>query len=112
MKPERIQYRFTFLDGWVLIEEWNPVTRRYEIKGIWTAFELSDHLEACEHVLDLGKLADTWCSTPDIDVRGNIVFVTLGSSKEGLKEEDFDLAEAIDKELGFSIRHTALLKPE
>ncbi len=111
MKPERIQYRFTFLDGWVLIEEWNPEQRRYEVTGIWTAFELSDHLESCEHVLVLGKLADAWCATPDIDVRGNIVFVTLGSSKEGLTEEDFDFAETVDKELGYSSRQTALLKP-
>ena len=104
MKPERIQFRYTLLDGWVLIEEWNPHTRRYEIIGIWTAFELADHLEACEHVAAIGALADIWCSTPAIEVLGNAVFVTCGTSRDGLTEEDFDFAEAVDKELGPSLR--------
>jgi len=100
MKPERIQDRFTILDGWVLIEEWCREQREYVITGFWTAFELADHLEACELVAEIGAIADVWCSTPEIEVLGNLVFVTVGSSKDGLIEEDFDFAEAIDRELG------------
>ncbi len=109
MKPERIQFCYDELDGWILLTEWNPITREYEVTGIWTAFELADHLEACEHVAVIGAIADTWCSTPNIEVLGNIVFVTCGTSKDGLIEEDFDFAKAIDDELGTAQRQKSLL---
>ncbi len=109
MKPERIQFRFSLLVGWILLTKWIQETAREEPDTIWTAFEMSDHLEACELVLIIGRIADRTCATPDIDVRGNIVFVTCGSSKEGLTNEDFDFAEAIDKELGTAQRQPALL---
>ncbi len=109
MKPERIQVRYTLLDGWVLIEEWNRDTRRYEVTGMWTAFELADHLEACELVAEIGALADNWCSTPNIEVLGNVVFVTCGTSRDGLIEEDFDFAQAVDDELGNGQRQKSLL---
>ncbi len=109
MKPERIQDRFVQLDGWVLIEELNRKTGNNEITGIWTAFELADHLEACELVAEIGIHADNWCSTPNIEVLGNVVFVTAGSPKHGLIEEDFDFAAAIDRELGTGQRQSTLL---
>lgn len=110
LKPERIQILFLELVGWVLTTEWNPETRQEEPVGIWTAFELADHLEACELVHELGVLADIWGSTPDLDVRGNIVFVTFGSSKEGMLIEDFDFAKAVDREIGTGQRQTSLTK--
>ncbi len=109
MKPERIQDLVDELEGWILLTEWNRHRREYEITGIWTAFELADHLEACELVPELGALADNWCSTPNIEILGNIVFVTCGSSKAGLIEEDFDFARAVDRELGTGQRQTSLL---
>ncbi len=108
LKAERVQFLFLKLVGWVLSTEWNPETRQDEPGGIWTAFELVDHLEACELVHELGVLADKWCSTPDIDVRGNIVFVTFGSSNEGMFIEDFKFAMAVDREIGTGQRQTSL----
>ena len=108
LKPERIQFHFAELDGWSLVLEWNPDTRRQEPTSFWTAFELADHLEACELVAQIGVLADTWCATPDIEVRGNIVFVTCGSPERGLFVEDFDFAKAVDREIGHGQRQTAL----
>ncbi len=109
MKPERIQFRFYPLQGWVLVKERNRETGKEEPTSIWTAFELSDHLEACELVGEIGVLADLNCSTPEIDVRGNIVFVTVKSTKDGLIEEDFDFAEAVDREIGTFQRQKTLL---
>ena len=109
LKPERIQIFFQQLIGWVLLEEWNPKTRQEEPYGFWTAFELADHLEACELVVELGKLADIHCSSPAIDVRGNIVFVTCGTIRDGVFEEDFDFARAVDREIGTHQRQTTLL---
>ena len=109
LKPERIQIFFARLIGWVLLQEWNPSTRREEPYGFWTAFEMSDHLEACELVAELGKLADIHCAEPEIDVRGNIVFVTCGSLRDGVVEEDFDFAMAVDREIGTMQRQTTLV---
>ncbi len=109
LKPERIQFLFQQLVGWVLLTQWNPKTRQDEPYGFWTAFELADHLEACELVMQLGKLADIWGATPGIDVRGNIVFVTCGTMRDGLFEEDFDFALDVDREIGPSQRQTTLL---
>ncbi len=110
MKPGRIQIRFDPLEGWVLVTKWNPEIREEEPTNVWTAFEMGDHLEACKLVAELGSIADTCDATPNLDVRGNIVFVTLGESKEGLREEDFDFAEIVDLELGLDQRPNALLE--
>ncbi len=109
MKVERIQFRFDPLKGWVLVKERSRETGKEEPTSIWTAFELSDHLEACELVREIGVLADLYCSIPEIEVRGNIVFVTAKSSKEGLIEEDFDFAEKVDREIGTGQRQKTLL---
>ncbi len=108
LKPERIQRLFDQLVEWILVYEWNPETRRDEPTSIWTAYELADHLEACELVAELGMLADKWCATPDFDVRGNIVFVTCGPANDGLVIEDFDFASAVDREIGTGQRQTSL----
>ncbi len=108
LKPERIQILFVELVGWILLTEWNPETRKDEPTGIWTAFELHDHREACELVAELGKLADDWCATPDFDVRGNIVFVSCGPANDGLVIEDFDFAKAVDEIYGMQQRQTSL----
>lgn len=109
LKVERIQFHFLELVGWILIQDWNLETRQDEPTGIWTAFEMADHLEACELVMELGVLADIHSATPDLDVRGNVVFVTCGSMKDGLFIEDFDFAKAVDREIGTLQRQTSLL---
>ena len=109
LKAERVQDRFLDLDGWVLLKKWNREICEEEPTAVWTAFELTDHLEACELVAEIGAIADTCCATPEIDVRGNVVFVTAKSSKDGLTEEDFDFAEAIDLDLGTGQRQKTLL---
>ncbi len=108
LKPERIQIYFAQLAGWSMIWEWNPETRQDEPTGFWTAFELFDFLEACELVHELGVLADKCCATPNIEVLGNIVFVTCGWSKDGLLVEDFEFAKAVDREIGSGQRQTSL----
>lgn len=110
MKIERVQYRFGKLDGWVLAKEASPTIVGEEVpKAIWTAFEMADHLEACELVAHIGEIADQHCVCPDIDVRQNIVFVTVKTADLGLIEEDFDFAEAIDCEIGNGQRATSLM---
>ncbi len=109
LKAERVQVRFDLLKGWVLIKERNPETGKEEPTRIWTAFEMADHLEACELVVEIGRLADKACATPEIDVRQNVVFVTATTPKVGLTEEDFDFAEAIDREIGTFQRSKTLL---
>lgn len=105
MKPERIQDRFVILDGWELLTERHSRAFGEERpKAIWTAFELADHYEACELVPELGRIADACCVQPQIDVRLNIVFVTVD-----LTEEGFDFAEAVDRELGHGQRAKALV---
>ena len=108
LKPERIQIYFLELVGWILLTEWNPETRRDEPWGFWTAFELTDHLEACELVHELGVLADKWGSMPGLEVRGNLVFVSCGWLKDGVFIEDFDFAKAVDHEIGHGQRQTSL----
>ncbi len=109
LKAERIQIYFAQLIGWVLNWELNRETGQQEPTSFWTAFELVDHLEACELVAELGKLADKACAAPAIDVRGNIVFVTCGSPKDGLFAEDFEFASAVDLEIGIGQRQQSLL---
>ncbi len=109
MKPERIQDRFAPLTGWVLVTKRNPETGKEEPTGMWTAFEMADHLEACERVLELGRIADACCATPALDVRGNVVFVTAATPKVGLTDADFDFAEAVDREIGTFQRSRTLL---
>ncbi len=110
LKAERVQILFKHLVGWVLNWGLNPETLEDEATGFWTAFELHDHLEACELVLELGKLADRTCATPDLDVRGNIVFVTCGTEKDGVFIEDFDFAMAVDREIGTGQRQRSLIR--
>ncbi len=102
MKAERVQYRYSFLEGWVLVDDNNNqgVFAREEKPYIWTALELADHLEACELVTQIGQIADRHCVAPQLDVRRNYVFVTVGREPEGLTDADFDFAEAIDEEIG------------
>ncbi len=109
LKAERIQIYFAQLIGWVLNWELNRETGQQEPTSFWTAFELVDHLEACELVAELGKLADKACAAPAIDVRGNIVFVTCGTLKDGLYVEDCDVARDIDREIGLGQRQTTRL---
>ena len=109
MKPERIQIRFDPLQGWVLVTERCPETGKEVATSMWTAFEMADHLEACERVLEIGRIADRCCVTPELDVRQNIVFVTATTPKVGLTEEDFDFAEAVDREIGTFQRSRTLL---
>ncbi len=109
LKPERIQFYFDELVGWVLVKELNPETGQQEPTSFWTAFELADHREACELVKELGVLADKACATPALDVRGNIVFVTCGSSSGALFVEDFEFAKAVDREIGTLQRQKSLL---
>ena len=110
LKPERIQIEFADLNGWSLIKELNPETRQNEPVGFYTIFELVDYLEACELVAELGVLADKACATPDIDIRDNLVYVTCGTRDRGLFIEDFDFAQAVDRELGNGQRHTLSLR--
>ena len=109
MKPERIQIRFDPLQGWVLVKERNPESGKEEPTRMWTAFEMADHLEACELVVEIGRIADRYCATPEIDVRQNVVFVTATTPKVGLTDEDFDFAEAVDREIGAFQRSRTLL---
>lgn len=109
LKAERVQFYFDTLLGWILLMEWNPETREDEPYGIWTAFEMIDHLDACELVLELGHLADDWGVTPSIEVHKNYVFVTCGSEMDGLTVEDFQFAEAVDREIGTFQRQNTLL---
>ena len=109
MKPERVQIRFMPLDGWVQqMEASQGLVGQEEPVGIWTAFELADHLEACELVREIGEIADINCVAPEIDVRGNVLFVTAKTDGV-LTEADFDFAEAIDRELGTGQRQKTLL---
>lgn len=106
MKPERVQFRFENLDGWVLLKEpHQTIVGKEEPTAIWTAFEMADHLEACELVAEIGEIADTCCAWPEIDVRRNVVFVTAR-----LSEADFDFAEAIDRYLGNGQRANSLIR--
>ena len=102
MKAERVQFRYSRLDGWVLVGEGGKgVSAGEEKPYLWTAYELADHLEACELVAQVGNLADRFCVAPQLDVRRNYLFVTLGRERpEGLIEADFDFAEELDEEVG------------
>ncbi len=100
LKAERVQFYFEMLVGWILLKGWNPETRQDEPYGIWTVFEMEDHLDACELVATLGHLADNWGATPAIDVRKNLVYLSCGSEYDGLTVEDFDFARAVDREIG------------
>ncbi len=110
MKAERVQDRFAPLDGWELVMR---PSRRYPGKEvphyIWTAFELADHYEACELVGYIGEIADVNSVWPEIDVRGNLVYLTVKTPRVGLTERDFDFAEAIDRELGNGLKAKSLL---
>ena len=67
-------------------------------------------MEACELVLQIGRIADQHCSCPEIDVRGNIVFVTVTTQGEGLTEEDFNFAQAVDLEIGDGQKACGMMK--
>ena len=97
MKTERVQFRASLLDGWVLLmQAVQGLIGKEEPVAIWTAYDLADHLEACELVPQIGQVADKACVAPEIDVRGNVVFVTA-KTDGGLTEADFDFAEALDR---------------
>ena len=109
MKVERVHEPET-PDGWELLTKWNHETGEEEATGLWTAYEMADHLEACEQVLAIGQLADRACARPEIDVRGNIVFLTVRTPGIGLIQEDMDLVKLVDRELGDGQRANALLE--
>ena len=109
MKPERIQFRFSLLDGWVLDKESQAFGEEVPT-AIWTAFELADHLEACELVHQIGQIADQHCVCPEIDVRQNLVFLRVTTPGVGLTDEDFDFAEAVDIEIGNGQRVNSLFE--
>ena len=110
MKAERVQDRFTPLDGWELIMRPSQTIRgEEEPDALWTAFEAADHFEACELVGQIGEIADVYCVRPQIDVRGHVVFLTAKTPKFGIAERDFDFAEAIDCELGRGLKAKGLL---
>lgn len=109
MKPERTQQRLSQLDGWVMVKKRSQNRSGEEVpNGVWTAFELADHREACELVREIGEIADRACTTPEIDVRRNVVFITARTN-DTLTEEDFDFAEAIDREIGNGLRAKSLI---
>jgi len=108
MKAERVQFRYDDLEGWVLENEALTFGRE-EPKALWTAFELADHLEACELVQQLGQIADQHCCCPEIDVRQNMVFVRVTTPGVGLTEEDFNFAEAVDLEIGSGQKTSTLI---
>lgn len=110
MKAERVQFRYSFLEGWVLVSDTTQGLVAGEKPYIWTAYELADHLEACELVPVIGKFADRHCVAPQIDVRRNVLFVTLGKDPEGLTDADFDFAEVIDDEIGPRLKASCLVK--
>lgn len=111
MKIERVQFDLSKLKGWVT--EAAPRSMKEEDpEAIWTAFELGDHLEACELVVELGVLADRYCCCPEIDVRRNIVFVRATTEGVGITQEDFDFALAVDRELGTGLRAKSLVHKE
>ena len=109
LRRKRGQLRFDLLQGWLPTTEWNEETGQEEPTGIWTAFEMSDHLEACELVREIGRLADAACASPEIDVRQNVVLVTATTPRMGLTEDDFDFALSIDREIGTFRRSKTLL---
>lgn len=111
MKAERVQFRYDLLEGWVLITS-TQRSRKAKPTGIWTALEMADHLEACELVPLIGKIADQHCVQPEVDVRRNYVFITAGNPKDGLSEADFDFAEAIDREIGPGLKAKSLVGHE
>ncbi len=111
MKAERVQFRYSFLEGWVLVDDTSNGLVAGEQPHIWTAYEMADHLEACELVPEIGMIADRHCIAPQLDVRRNVLFVTLGKdSPEGLTEADFDFAEEIDEEIGPRLKASCLVK--
>ncbi len=111
MKPERIQSRSDRLDGWVLVkgESRQIGFAEREPFALKTAFEMADHYEACELVAELGQIADACCICPEIDVRRNVVYVTVKHDNGRLREADFDFAEAVDDQIGTSCRAHALI---
>lgn len=112
MKAERVQFRFDPLEGWVLEKAPNQTLvggQEEEAEAIWTVFEMADHLEACELVREIGKIADRTCACPEIDVRLNLVFVRATTPGMGLTEEDFDFAAAVDREIGNGQRASGLV---
>ena len=109
MKPERIQFRYATLEGWVL-EKRPQAFGEEEPNALWTAFELADHMEACELVFQLGRIADQHCACPEIEVRRSLVFVRATTPLIGLTEEDFDFAAAVDLEIGGDQRPASLLE--
>ena len=111
LEPEHIRTELEALESWGLLEHFNRETRRNEPVGFWTSFEMADHLEACELVLELGMLADVACAAPDVDVRDNRVLVTCGTRYRGVSIEDFDFAKAVDREIGVGPRRAADLEP-
>ena len=78
------------------------------IIGGWTAYEMADHREACGLVGLIGEVADRCCVTPEIDVRRNIVFLTV-KTESGMTVEDFEFAKTVDFEIGSAHKARALL---
>ena len=104
MKPSVVQgVRRLESNGWLLEKEvphMGLVGGEEEPVAIWTAYELEDHLEACERVLELGYLADLCCACPEIEVRQRFVVVRVATPGVGITIEDIDFAETVDFEIG------------
>jgi len=94
MKPERIQFRFSFLpDAWQLEpatgDSGPALSRTYDFGDFVNAVDFLGTVAA--HGLELKHY-------PEVEINGGEVFVRLtGPGKEGLSDEIFELAEAMDR---------------
>ncbi len=110
MKAERTQFDLSLLDGWVPINGSRAsAIREQKIEGLWTALEMTDHLEACETVAELGRIAEPFSVTPDLDVRGKIVYVTIGAEHKEVTRAEFEFALEVDRQLGDGSKCQALV---
>ncbi|MCP3961884.1 MAG: hypothetical protein GY719_28920 [bacterium] len=104
MKPSVVQgVAELALNGWLTEKEvphQGLVGGEEEPVAIWTAYELDDHLEACERVLELGWIADLCCACPEIEVRQRFVSVRVTTPGVGITDEDIDFARKVDFEIG------------
>ena len=108
MKPSVVQ-GVDQLEGWVLGKVPNASGFGEEEPAVlWTVDELADHREACEMVREIGEIADVCCVAPEIDIRRNLLYVTVGR-EDGLIQEDVDFALTMDREIGNGPKQKTLL---
>ncbi len=101
MKPERTQFDISLLDGWTPINGSRAkAISEQKLEGLWTAFEMTDHLKACQLVAELGGIAAEYGITPDLDVRGTIVYLTVGTDKREVIAAEFEFALEVDRRIG------------